>query len=124
MRFEKKEGIRWAIRYKGQSELLGTCGFNSLNDRQYSGEIGFEISPNCWGKGIAAEAVRAIVEWAFSTGLEHSLHRIVARTMLKNDASVRLLKKLGFQEEGIARKGGYWKGAFHDLRIFALLCRR
>ena len=120
-RFEKGVGIRWAIRCKETNTLLGTCGFNSLEGRQHSGEIGYEISPEYWGDGIASEAVRAIVKWAFTTGLELPLHRIVARTMLDNEASARLLNKLGFKEEGIERAGGHWKGAFHDLRSFVLL---
>jgi len=41
--------------------------------------------------------------------------------MLENTASVKLLQKLGFLEEGILRGYGYWKGQFHDLRIFSLL---
>lgn len=120
-RFENGEGIRWAIRHKEKGLLLGTCGFNALADRQHSGEIGYEISPDYWGDGIATEAVRAIIEWAFTTGLKLPLRRIVARTMLNNEASAGLLKKLGFHEEAIGKRAGHWKGAFHDLRIFVLL---
>jgi len=123
-RFDRNEGIRWAIRFKGQSRLIGTCGFNSWNQTLRTGEIGFEVSPECWGKGIAAEAVQAVVEWAFVAGMGKPLNRIIARTMLENDASARLLLKLGFQEKEIVRGGGHWKGAFHDLRIFALASKR
>lgn len=124
MRFEKGEGIRWGIRHKGMSKLLGTCGFNDLTAPKESGEIGYDVSPEYWGDGIGTEAVQAIVEWGFSTGLNRPLHRIVARTMLNNDASARLLEKIGFLEEGIAKQGGHWKGAFHDLRIFVLLSEK
>jgi ribosomal-protein-alanine N-acetyltransferase len=41
--------------------------------------------------------------------------------MLWNVASMRLLHRLGFTEEGVLRAAGYWKGAFHDLRMYALL---
>jgi len=120
MRFDVGDGIRWAIRYKGQRPLLGTCGFNNLAGQGHSGEIGYEISPANWGNGVATEAVRAIIDWAFLNGFNHPLRRIVARIMLGNEASARLLKKVGFQDEGIMKRAGHWKGASHDLRIFTL----
>ncbi|NJP19736.1 MAG: GNAT family N-acetyltransferase, partial [Hydrococcus sp. CRU_1_1] len=49
------------------------------------------------------------------------LNRIEAMVMLENLASMKLLNKLGFSEEGILKEYGFWKGKFHDLRIFSLL---
>ena len=40
---------------------------------------------------------------------------------MDNEASIRLLNKLGFREEGIRRQYGYWKDEYHDVRSFALL---
>ena len=38
-----------------------------------------------------------------------------------NEASVRLLERIGFQREGLMRDRGFWKGGFHDLELFSLL---
>lgn len=48
-------------------------------------------------------------------------NRISATVMLDNIASMKLLDKLGFEEEGVLREYGFWKGEFHDLKMFALL---
>ncbi len=43
--------------------------------------------------------------------------------MLENDASVRVLEKIGFAREGVLREYGFWKNQFWDLQMFALLKR-
>ena len=82
------------------------------------GEIGYELAKAHWRQGIMTEALFAVIEFGFQA---IALNRIEAMVMLENTASFKLLQKLGFLEEGILREYGYWKGQFHDLRIFSLL---
>ncbi|MFY8350607.1 GNAT family N-acetyltransferase [Pseudoalteromonas sp. SSM20] len=121
-RFDKLEGIRWAIRLKETGELIGTCGFNSFNPKMRNTVIGYEFASAHWGKGYATEALNAIIAFAYSA---HSpfgeLYRIQADTMLGNVASETVLNKLGFREEGIRRASGFWKNDYHDLKCFGLL---
>ena len=63
----------------------------------------------------------AIIGYGFSEEFRFRLNRIEAITTMEHEASVGLLKKLGFQEEGIRREYGYWKGQCHDVRSFSLL---
>jgi len=121
-RFESNLGIRWAIRIKGGSHLIGTCGFNSWNSKMKNAVIGYELMPGCWGKGYAQESVKAIVEAAFSGKLPcASIHRIQADTIPGNEGSEKLLKRIGFKEEGLRRDAGFWKNKFHSLKCFGLL---
>ena len=117
--FTSRQGLRWAITLReGDGSLIGTCGFNIWNRRNNSAEIGYDLMPDHWGEGIAPEAVRAMIDWGF----EHmALNRIQADVMLDNEASARVLLKLGFTEEGVQRQGGFWRGEYHDLRYFGLL---
>jgi ribosomal-protein-alanine N-acetyltransferase len=46
---------------------------------------------------------------------------VQADTIPGNQASEALLRRLGFQEEGLRRGAGYWKNSFHDLKCFGLL---
>ena len=120
--FEKGTGIRWAIARRGQSAtVVGSCGFYSPNRAFHSVELGFDLHPDSWRRGIMTEALRAILDFAFSDAFEFYLNRIEALTEIHNDASIGLLTKLGFQEEGIRRQYGYWKDGYHDVRSFALL---
>ena len=121
-RFESKLGIRWAIREKESNRLIGTCGFNSWVVPMKNAVIGYDLHPDFWGKGFAKEAVRAILQAAFSGSLVcGKIHRVQADTVPGNDASERLLLALGFQAEGLRRECGYWKNTFHDLKCFGLL---
>jgi len=121
-RFEKKQGIRWAIRLKCTGKLIGTCGLNSLDAKMKSAGIGYELSSQHWGQGYATEALQCVIKSAFSTQNPFcELYRIQADTMLGNVGSESVLKKLGFKEEGIRRASGYWKNEFHDLKCFGLI---
>ena len=51
------QGLRWAITLEGNDTLIGTCGFHSLSPENSRAEIGYEVTPAYWGKGIASEAV-------------------------------------------------------------------
>nr|WP_308304272.1 GNAT family protein [Pseudoalteromonas sp. MelDa3] len=115
-------GIRWAIRLKATGKLIGTCGFNTWNQKMKSAGIGYEIASEYWGCGFASEALHKVIDSAFSKQLPFGeLYRIQGDTMIGNLASESVLKKLGFKEEGTRRASGYWKNEYHDLKCYGLL---
>lgn len=116
--FREQEVIRWGIVKKAENIIIGTCGYSGWNKNRLRAEIGYELSPACWGQGIMTKALGAVIKYGFE---KMQLNRIEATVMLPNIASMKLLRKLGFQEEGILRERGFWKGNFHDLKMFALL---
>lgn len=118
----KGTGIRWAIVLRDQGDtVVGSCGYYSPNRAFHSVELGYDLHPQFWRRGIMTEALAAIFDFAFGDAFIFHLNRIEALTELDNEASIRLLTKLGFQEEGIRRQYGYWKDEYHDVRSFALL---
>lgn len=121
-RVENSLGNRWAIRFKENDQCIGTCGFNSWSQPMRSATIGYDLNRGHWGQGIVTEALSAIIHSAFSGALPCGpINRIQADTVPGNLASEKVLRKLGFQEEGLRRQCGYWKNAFHDLKCFGLL---
>jgi ribosomal-protein-alanine N-acetyltransferase len=88
-----------------------------------SAELGFELHPEFWRQGLMTETLSAALNFGFGKHFFFELNRLQALTSLENDASINLLKKFGFQSEGILREYGYWNGRFHDLRMFSLLRR-
>ncbi len=120
-RFWQKRGIRWAICLKGNDELIGSCGFNALNKRKQSGELGYELARPFWNQGIMTEAVEAATRFGFA---KLALSRIEAWIVPENRASANLLIKIGFQSEGVLAEKGYWNGRFHDLELFSLLAEQ
>ncbi|GAB4513949.1 MAG: GNAT family N-acetyltransferase [Anaerolineae bacterium] len=118
-RFNARVGVRWAIRLKTQENtLIGTCGFNVWHRHNNCGIIGYDLLPAYWNQGITTEAARAMLNFGFT---KMALNRIEADVMTGNEASMRVLMKLGFMREGILRQRGYWKGQYHDLHLFAVL---
>ena len=69
------------------------------------------------------EVLTAIIHFGYSDSFFFPLNRIEALTYVEHEISIKLLRKLSFQEEGIRREYGNFKGAFHDLRSFSLLRR-
>ncbi|NVJ61122.1 MAG: GNAT family N-acetyltransferase [Gammaproteobacteria bacterium] len=121
-RFTEQQGIRWAIRLDTNGKLIGTCGFNSWMPKMQTAVIGYDLMKGFWGQGFAAEAVEAILQEGFKGGLPcGKLNRVQADTVKGNIASEKLLKKLGFVEEGVRRQAGYWKGQYHDLKCYGLI---
>ena len=121
-RHEASAGIRWAIRLQTSGNIVGTCGFNSWSSKMRNAVIGYDLMPAYCGNGYGSEAVRAIIQAAFTGKLSCGpLNRIQADTVPGNHASEALLRRLGFKEEGLRRESGYWKNAFHDLKCFGLL---
>lgn len=114
--------LRWAICLSGAPDtVIGSCGFHSCNSAFHSIQIGYELHTDFWGKGYALEAVRAMLDFCFTSDIPFHVNRVVATTDLDSHRSIALLRKLGFSEEGVLRQYGFWKDRFHDVRLFSLL---
>ncbi|WP_405631985.1 GNAT family N-acetyltransferase [Pseudoalteromonas sp. Ld20] len=89
-RFIEGVGIRWGIHRKDTGKLIGTCGFNSWNQKMKNAGIGYELSSKHWGYGYATQALHKIIDSAFSDQLPFGeLYRVQAETIPKppQDAS-------------------------------------
>ena len=91
-RFIDGVGIRWAVRLKSTNQLIGTCGFNSWNQKMKNAGIGYEFSSKYWGQGYATEVLHKVIDSAFLNQLPFGeLYRIQGDTMLGNNASESVL---------------------------------
>lgn len=117
---EAKKRNRWGIVRKADNQLIGTCGYHNWRQRDRRAEVGYDLSPACWGQGYMAEALPVILSNGFA---RMGLNRIGALVYTGNTRSVQLLQKLGFQIEGTLRDYHYLNDMFHDHYLFALLRR-
>ena len=82
-------------------EAVGGLGYVPGSDvERYSAEVGYWLGEACWGRGIATEALVLFTRHAFG---ELGLLRLFALPLADNAASIRVLQKAGFREEGILR---------------------
>lgn len=116
--FEKGTGIRWGISLKGKGEIIGSCGYLNRAEQHYRAEIGFELSKEYWGNGIASEAIRAVICYGFE---QMHLQRIEALIEPPNFPSQKAVERLGFIREGLLRSYEHTCGKFDDLYMYSLL---
>ena len=117
-RHAARDTVRWAIDLVEHAEMIGTVGLLRFDFEHRHAEVGYEIARRWWGRGLASEAAAAVIRYGFSV---LGLHRIEAGVLPGNDASVRVLQKLGFLEEGTRRDYLHVKGGFQSFRWFSLL---
>ncbi|WP_096187879.1 GNAT family N-acetyltransferase [Evansella halocellulosilytica] len=113
-----KTGIRWGITLKEQGIVIGSCGFHNIVSQHFRTEIGFELSKDQWGKGIAVEAVEAIIRYGFE---RMNFNRIEALIEPPNLSSQKLVEKMGFIREGLLRNYEFTCGKFDNLYMYSLL---
>jgi ribosomal-protein-alanine N-acetyltransferase len=112
-------GLRWGITLKDDGSLIGSCGFYKWeSDPHRKAEIGYDLHPTYWGKGIMREALQAIIRYGFE---EMNLNRITLLVISYNDRSIRLAERLGFVKEGVMRESAYFDGKFIDDVLYSLL---
>jgi RimJ/RimL family protein N-acetyltransferase len=87
------------VEMKGSQMPIGMCGLLK-RDELPEPDIGFALMPDFWNKGLAFEAAAAVLQDARD---RLKLERLLAITSLDNDASIKLLERLGFKFDRIIR---------------------
>lgn len=83
-----------------------------------AGKVGYAIRADQWGHGYATDAVRTLIDFAFQ---QLGLHRISAAIGPDNTASITVVRKLGFTEEGRIRHHVHTNGAWRDSILYSVL---
>jgi [ribosomal protein S5]-alanine N-acetyltransferase len=87
----------WAVEERAGGRLIGDCGLQPLERHGPEIELGYDLHPDAWGRGLATEGARAVMQRAFGPlGLE----RVVAVVKPDNIASQRVLEKAGLKRAG------------------------
>ena len=100
-----------------EDELLGSVSLRRFS-RDRRAELGYWLGADAWGSGYATEAATALVDFGFR---EMGLARIYAQVLAGNDASCRVLEKLGMLSEGIRRRHIRKGKTLHDVVLYGIL---
>lgn len=103
---------------KENNRLIGTCGFARIDEANSTAEAGYVLNPDYWGKGIATEALSAVIALGFE---KRGFNRIESRYMVDNQASRRVMEKSGMSFEGIHRQMIFVRDGYEDIGICAIL---
>lgn len=115
--FTAGDSFQFGVELKATSELIGDLYFK-LDEAGKQAEIGYTFDPRFQGQGLATEAVRALVNFAFK---EKELHRIYGIADPRNTPSIKLMQRLGMRQEAHFRKSLWFKGEWADDVLFAVL---
>lgn len=84
----------WAVLNKFTGEIIGHCGLRYVDQKEEDIEIMYLLDPEFWGRGYAAEAAEASIQYATNS---MEIKKLIARIKITNDKSKRVLETLGFQ---------------------------
>jgi [ribosomal protein S5]-alanine N-acetyltransferase len=109
--------VRMAVTLRSDGRLIGGVGLRIVEQHRHA-ELGYWIGVPYWGNGYATEAAREMLRYGFE---ELQLHRIFASYFKGNDASGRILEKLGLRYEGCQREHVCKWDQFSDLELYGIL---
>ena len=95
-RYKAGDFYDWAVIERSSGRMIGTCGFTRIDTQNDTGEIGYVLNPDFHGKGYGTEAAQEVIRFGFDT---IGLHRIEAKFMQGNDASLHVMEKIGMSFE-------------------------
>ncbi|MFJ8413624.1 GNAT family N-acetyltransferase [Bacillus paramycoides] len=115
--YNARNGIKWGIELKNKKGLIGTVGFHDWSSEHKRANISYAFFPEHWGNGYATEAVSEVISYGFRT---LHLKRIGAIVFLENEASSKVLIKLGFEKEGVLKNYMYQENIPYDTNVYAI----
>jgi RimJ/RimL family protein N-acetyltransferase len=110
--------LRLGIVVAATGEMIGNVNLHHFYDQNRRCELGYALASAHWGKGYAVEALRAALDHGFR---ELDLNRVEADIDPRNEASARVLERLGFRKEGYMPERWIVHGEMADTVFYGLL---
>jgi RimJ/RimL family protein N-acetyltransferase len=115
--FETLKAFEFAI-VAADGRFLGGCGLNHLEDANRRANLGYWVRTSAARRGVATEAVRQLVRWAFENTDLIWLEVVVSA---RNAPSLRVAEKAGAWREGVLRRRLLIHGEAHDAVLFSFV---
>jgi len=109
--WSRQSAFEFVIELRESQRVVGIVSLHRVDCVRAAAGLGYWVRRSEWNKGIACEAANAALSHALG-GLR--LHRIEALVALENKASQRVVEKLGFVREGVAREAEFVDGRYLD----------
>jgi RimJ/RimL family protein N-acetyltransferase len=112
-----QQSVRTAFALATAQEAVGGIGLEFGKDvHRFTAELGYWLGEPFWGRGVMTEAVRQFTIWTFR---QFEVYRIHATVFSGNTASLRVLEKAGFQQEGCLRASVFKNDRILDQFLYA-----
>ncbi|MDR6490637.1 ribosomal-protein-alanine N-acetyltransferase [Paraburkholderia terricola] len=111
--------VHWLLTRRDSAEVIGECHFTNIVRGPFQAcHLGFSLAKHAQGQGLMQEALTVAIPHVFN---DVGLHRIMANYRPENIRSGQLLKRLGFEREGLARAYLKINGAWADHVLTSLI---
>jgi RimJ/RimL family protein N-acetyltransferase len=117
-RMNPRREFNVAIVQRADKRVVGACSLYIEIPALRQAELGYILTRDFWGLGIAPEAATGLVGFGFE---QLQLHRIFATCDTENVASTRVLEKIGMRREGHLREYRQLNGVWRDHYLYAAL---
>ncbi len=107
----------WALIEKESGKMIGTCGFTEIYEREKRAEVGYVIAPGFHRQGFAPEALKRVMEYGFLT---LGLTKLSGRFMEDNEASRKILARLGFHDDTTKNESIFKRGKKQRILTYSL----
>jgi RimJ/RimL family protein N-acetyltransferase len=108
----------FAVIDRATGVFVGMIAFVTLRLHAEEAEVGYIVSPEARGRGIAVRALTLMTDWGFD---RLALARIELRAELENPASLRVAERCGYVREGVLRHVHLKGGRRGDMAVYARL---
>ena len=110
--------FQYALTLKSDGRLIGSGGVRVCDPESRQADIGYELDPRFWGRGLATEAARELLRFGFDV---LGMHRLFGECVADNAASARVMEKIGMRREAHLWEEAWFKDRWWDSLIYAVL---
>lgn len=114
----KQSQYHFGMEDKESGRIIGMIGLNEVNHYHQRAELGYWLGRPFWGQEITAEAIRLMLRFCFG---DLNLNRVTAFVFPDNNASRRVLEKVGFKCEGLLRQHLKQNNRMRDSYLYSIL---
>jgi len=115
----QEDGPEFVLAIEVDGEAVGGIGVVLGTDiERVSGELGYWLGEQYWGRGIVTAAIRQFAPFAME---KFGLTRLHADTFHDNPASARVLEKAGFTKESVKRRAAIKLGEIKDMNVYVMV---
>jgi RimJ/RimL family protein N-acetyltransferase len=110
--------LTFAVQWREAGKVVGEVGLKLVSREHRQGEVGFVFNPDYQGRGLATEAATVVLDLGFCS---LGWHRIIGCCDARNQASARLMERIGMRREAHFVHSEIVKGEWADELVFAIL---
>lgn len=115
---DRDDTFSWVIKDKETNAIIGSIGVHTINENNNWCEVGYNLNPYYWNKGIMTEALGLVIKYLL---IDADFNRIACKCVADNHGSYKVMEKNNMIREGIERQSKYIDGKYKDKYCYSII---